>query len=244
MQPIENAATLMRGYGVRLWLFVQSLEQLKTCYETNASTLLDNMATQQFFGITSYDTAEYISKRIGDFTQLVWSYNGGTSRTRSANRMGDDAGNDTASQGWTVSEQGRRIVRPEEVLVFPSSAGLVFHRNKPPIAIELAHHYASPEFQNGRGGQERQPGLATTLACGLVLMASLCVSTFGLAVAVMPMPTAPPVQTVPDWHFGRKPTFTASPPAGRPGTAIRQETAYPERPRQMPPGRRQRNAYR
>lgn len=62
MQALEDAVTLMRGMGIRLWLFFQSLEQLKKCFGENAGTVLDNLATQQYFSINSYETAEAISK--------------------------------------------------------------------------------------------------------------------------------------------------------------------------------------
>ena len=71
MQALEDAVTLMRGMGIRLWLFFQSLEQLKKCFGDNAGTVLDNLATQQYFAITSYETAEAMSKRIGDGTILI-----------------------------------------------------------------------------------------------------------------------------------------------------------------------------
>ena len=51
MQALEDAVTLMRGMGIRLWLFFQSIEQLKKCFGDNAGTVLDNLATQQYFSI-------------------------------------------------------------------------------------------------------------------------------------------------------------------------------------------------
>jgi type IV secretion system protein VirD4 len=43
MQALEDAVTLMRGMGIRLWLFFQSREQLKKCFGDNAGTVLDNL---------------------------------------------------------------------------------------------------------------------------------------------------------------------------------------------------------
>ncbi len=36
MRAIEDAVTLMRGMGMRLWFFFQSLDQLKTCFGDKA----------------------------------------------------------------------------------------------------------------------------------------------------------------------------------------------------------------
>lgn len=50
LQGLVSAATLMRGYGVRLWTFWQSLEQLGKTYPHDAQTLLDNSRDLIFFG--------------------------------------------------------------------------------------------------------------------------------------------------------------------------------------------------
>jgi type IV secretion system protein VirD4 len=75
MQVIEDAVTLMRGMGIRLWFFFQRIEQLKTCFGEKAGTTRDNIGTQQYFGIDSYETPEEISKRIGDATISITSDN-------------------------------------------------------------------------------------------------------------------------------------------------------------------------
>ena len=80
---IENAVTLYRGMGMRLWFVFQSLGQLKTTFGDKASTILDNIGTQQYFGINSYETAEEISKRIGTATIGTASANSSTSSSRS-----------------------------------------------------------------------------------------------------------------------------------------------------------------
>ena len=63
--------TLLRGAGIRMWLFFQSIEQLKKCFGDNSGTVLDNLSTQQYFSINSYETAEAMSKRIGDSTVVI-----------------------------------------------------------------------------------------------------------------------------------------------------------------------------
>ena len=91
MEVLQNALTLMRGYGIRIWLFFQSLDQMKVCYGEHANVMLDNLATQQFFGINSLETADHLSKRLGDTTILVESRNGSTSTSR-PNRSGSPEG--------------------------------------------------------------------------------------------------------------------------------------------------------
>ena len=183
MQAIQDALTLLRGYGIRMWLFFQSLDQLKVCYGEHAPVMLDNLSTQQFFGINSFDTADHLSQRLGDATILVESINRGTSTSRPI-RSGtaEGAGNVTTSESYNVGPQGRRLIRPEEWLVLPESVGIVFHKNLPPIATELVRHYEAPEFANGGTGRGRRLGLPALAASLLVLVASLGGSALLLAV--------------------------------------------------------------
>jgi type IV secretion system protein VirD4 len=49
MPAIEEAVTLKRGMGIRLWFIFQSLGQLKSCFGEKATEVLDNISTQQYF---------------------------------------------------------------------------------------------------------------------------------------------------------------------------------------------------
>ncbi len=82
IQALEDAVTLMRGYGIRLWFFFQSVGQLTKSFGERAGTFLDNIDTQQYFGTNAFESAEAISKRIGDATIEVKSVNDTTSSSR------------------------------------------------------------------------------------------------------------------------------------------------------------------
>ena len=174
MEVLQNALTLMRGYGIRIWLFFQSLDQMKVCYGEHAAVMLDNLATQQFFGINSLETADHLSKRLGDTTILVESRNGSTSTSR-PNRSGspEGAGSTTTSHGYNLAEQGRRVIRPEEWLVLPESVAVIFHKNRPPIVAEMVRYFNAPEFARGGTGRGRSLGVPALAASLLVLAASL-----------------------------------------------------------------------
>ena len=182
MQVLQDALTLMRGYGIRIWLFFQSLDQLKAAYGEHAGGMLDNLGTQQYFGINSFETADYISKRIGDATILVESINRSRSRSRPSNPMAPEGGGTvTTSQAVNVAEQGRRVIRTEEILVLPDVA-LVFHKNLPPIAAELVRHHNAPEFARDGIGRDRGIGPKILAASALALAAG--VVFFGMARAL------------------------------------------------------------
>lgn len=75
MECIAERFTLVRGYGVRFWLVVQSLQQLKEHYPDQWQTFLGNTGFQQFFTPNDNETAEYISKMSGNRTELNPSFN-------------------------------------------------------------------------------------------------------------------------------------------------------------------------
>lgn len=182
LEVLQNALTLMRGYGIRIWLFFQSLDQMKTCYGEHAAGMLDNLGTQQFFGINSLETAEHLSKRLGDATILVESRNGGTSSSRpTRSGSSEGGGSTTTSEGHNIAEQARRVIRPEEWLVLPESVAVIFHKNRPPIVAEMVRHFNAPEFARGGTGRSRGLGVLAVAASLLILAASLSFAGLMLA---------------------------------------------------------------
>src|SRR5262249_899316 len=146
-----QAVTLMRGMGVRIWFFFQSLNQLHDCYGNKAATILDNIGTQQYFAINSYETAEALSKRIGDTTivneQLQVS--AGHSWPDRPSPQGPQPGSYSRSRNISPSELARRVLKPEEILVLPEDVALVFHNNMSVIPSRLLRYYDAPEFNGG-----------------------------------------------------------------------------------------------
>lgn len=180
IQALEDAVTLLRGMGVRLFFFFQSLQQLQVCYGDNAAAVLDNLDTQIYFGTNAYETAEAISKRIGDMTVAVQSRSDSTSTSHpTGGGNPQQGGSRSASHTLNSNEIARRVLRPEEILTLPEEVALVFHRNLHVIPARLLRYYDAPEFQKGRAGRQKGPGLAAAVASLLVLAASLA---YGVAV--------------------------------------------------------------
>ena len=186
MQALEDGITLMRGMGIRLWLFFQSIDQLNKCFGDHAATVLDNLATQLYFGINSYDTAEAISKRIGDETVMVRTDGGNSGSSRSIGVKSDGAStNSGISVNW--SETSRRLFKPEEILTLHESVGVLFHRNHPVIMSQLINYYSDKAFRRRwRGfGTGRTGGLGL----GGMLLALLALSvSVGITVGIMHLP--------------------------------------------------------
>lgn len=79
---IVNSLNYARGCGLRLWLIVQDLQQLKTNYPDSWQSIMNACGIKQFFGIDEIETAEYISRMLGDTEIELPSITVSTSRTR------------------------------------------------------------------------------------------------------------------------------------------------------------------
>ena len=65
MPPVEEALEIGRQYGIKLWMFTQSLGQLKTAYE-NADGMIGSCAVRMYMNPSLHDeTAKKISEDIG-----------------------------------------------------------------------------------------------------------------------------------------------------------------------------------
>lgn len=206
MRAIEDAVTLMRGMGMRLWFFLQSDEQLKSCFGEHAATVRDNIGTHQYFGINSYDTAEAISKRIGDTTIAIRSVNDTTSGshpTGSGNGPhGPGPGSRSTSRSVTSSDIARRLLKPEEILTLPADVTLIFHKNLPVITARMIKYFNAPEFRWGRTGKQRRLGLAAGVMAVCTLAASLVF--MGVVASLPPPPWPGGVSSADGRHYERQ----------------------------------------
>lgn len=66
MHQIRQAVTLMRGYGLRCMLFLQSYAQLKEIYPTDHETLFENCGTLLTFGHTAMSMSQQMANALGD----------------------------------------------------------------------------------------------------------------------------------------------------------------------------------
>jgi type IV secretory pathway TraG/TraD family ATPase VirD4 len=115
------------GYGISVWVAVQSLGQLETSYgRARATTIRDNADAHVYYRQRDVDTAEALSRRTGP--ALVQSRHNGRSQG-----MGVTA---TAnwSEGYTEREQP--LLLPHEVLQLDAEHVIVFAGGVPPAQLE------------------------------------------------------------------------------------------------------------
>lgn len=140
MDAIDDAVDKLRGYGVRLLFFWQSLGQLKKCFpDGQDQTFLSNM-TQIYFGVQDQQTAEYVSARLGETT--ITTESGGTSHStsRQSGATNESYSTSTSSnRNWQF--MGRKLLKPEEVAALPERVAITFTPGVPPLMTRLIRYY-------------------------------------------------------------------------------------------------------
>jgi len=217
MQALEDAVSIVRGYGICLWFIFQSLKQVQDCYGTKAGVILDNIPTMQFFALgNALETAEMCSRRIGDETIRITTPSGGVTfgSSTSPGQMGPSSSH-SANYGTNTNQLPRKVFFPDEILRLPEDTALIFHKNMPVIMARLLRYYNAPEFRRGRMGKQRGLGPVAAFQAALALAASLVLA------AVVVRPGTPGFQPVPragyvaaPWQPGRamQPWYVVQPP--------------------------------
>ena len=65
IQAIETAAGLMAGFGVKLWVIVQNVGQLKQHYERSWETFIANSGALTAFGVVDQESLQVLSGKLG-----------------------------------------------------------------------------------------------------------------------------------------------------------------------------------
>ena len=142
LESLDDAVDKYRGYGVRLIFMYQSLGQLRKCFpEGQDQTLLSNV-TQVFFGVNDQPTADYVSNRLGDETIIVESGGSsrGVSRQYSYNSLGDNHNHSwNTTNNW--QQQGRKLLKSDEVMALSPRIAVTFAPGLPPICTQLTRYY-------------------------------------------------------------------------------------------------------
>jgi len=129
LEAIETAVTTIAGYKGRFMFIIQSLSALTGAYEQSGKeNFLSNTGIQVFMATADDETPEYISKSIGEYTfqQKSKSYS-------------QKQWFDTNIQ---VSDQGARLMRPEQVRLIDDNKQIVLIKGQPPLHMDKVKYYA------------------------------------------------------------------------------------------------------
>ena len=114
LPALEDSLAYARGFGIQIWCFFQNYGQIKALYK-NEHEFFANVGIQQFFTVNDYETAEWISKRIGHNTVLS------TSANYKPNRQ---------IQSFSDSEIGQPFLNPTKLFGLDINFQILFYFGK------------------------------------------------------------------------------------------------------------------
>lgn len=147
MKQIEDAVSLMRGYGLAFWVFIQDLSQLKGVYP-KWQTFLANSA-KTFYGTDDFDTAKYVSDSLGQATIEYETHNEG--RSSGNNFSGSDSGGSSGmnrgkSTGTSQQLTGRHLLTPDEVMRLGPERPIVLVKGEYPYQLIRLNYLVDAEY--------------------------------------------------------------------------------------------------
>lgn len=117
---LSESLTLLPGLGVRVWMIVQSLDQLRTVYGREATnTILSQAEVQQYFVVQDMGLAKMLSDALGQRTVKTTSIN-----------LGRDVDDDP---GESRNEAGRPLMSADEIRLMPADQQILLIQSQPPI---------------------------------------------------------------------------------------------------------------
>ncbi len=167
LPAIEEALVRGRSAGVRILLAYQSDSQIKAAFKDKPTLLYDNCTTQIYLGASSIETAERISKSLGEWTQLVDSYGENNSHSWSAGN-GDSSESQQRSEGSSLNYSvcARALLKPEEILTLDDSYLIAFQRGLAPILARRVKYLPGPTVQPLLAAATAEPVVVGTAGGG------------------------------------------------------------------------------
>ncbi len=112
LKALVSQLTTMRGYGANCLMIAQSYSEIERKYgKLEAQTILENAIIRQWFGFSSYEEAEKVSRAMGE--TLGVSSNLGTS-------------SDRAEFSATYSTQKERLWTPDMLMRLPTDEQIIY----------------------------------------------------------------------------------------------------------------------
>ena len=147
---VEQAYSLMAGFGMQLWGIIQDLSQLDRIYDKGWQTFIGNSGVLQYFGSRDHKTADYFSKLCGVTTIEKFSVArtlanafGRSWSSSSTMNYGQGSGSSTSGSGGNITDTisradtidvvQRHLIFPDELMVLREKKQLVLIESCNPI---------------------------------------------------------------------------------------------------------------
>jgi type IV secretion system protein VirD4 len=144
MKELEAAAGQIAGLGVKLWVVLQDLTQLKALYKDRWETFLGNAGVLQFFANNDLETLRWVSERCGQ-VEVTRASQSPTSR----NAL------DSGGAGQSFAQHAHALLPVEEAARVldrdgPHQRQLVILAGRDPILMKRINYDRCPDFDNLR----------------------------------------------------------------------------------------------
>lgn len=138
MKSVETAAGLMAGFGVKLWVVLQDLTQIKRLYRESWETFIGNAGVTTFWSNSDKTTLDYLSDKLGQTAVQLQHRNELTPQQR----LGGASGN-------REELRVQRLAAPhelEKILERKKRRILVIAAGQSPVILQRILYYDDPPF--------------------------------------------------------------------------------------------------
>jgi type IV secretion system protein VirD4 len=139
MEKLEAAAGQLAGSGVKLWVIVQNLGQLKRHYKDGWETFIANAGVITAFGNADLETLDYLSRKLGKVAMQVQRGTGASSSALLGGaRLTQE---DPREWGLLDTDEAAQQLAREKRRVLVLAAG------RPPLLLRRAAYFDDARFK-------------------------------------------------------------------------------------------------
>ena len=128
----STALAYLRGYGIRVYISVQSLAQIQEVYGQNQS-ITTNCGAQVAFAPNDIPTAKLVSELMGQFTVHY-------------DRRSDSGGLFSSRPNFAHTDTSRSLLTPDELRRLPRDAAITLLANRHPILGTYLPYFKDPTY--------------------------------------------------------------------------------------------------
>ncbi len=139
MKSVEVAAGLMAGFGVKLWIVLQDLNQVKKHYRDSWETFIGNAGVATFWSNSDKTTLDYVSDRLGQTSVRLSQQNDTTMQQRMSGASGRR--DELRVQKLAAPHELEHMLARDEMSILVMVAG------KPPVVLQRVLYYADAPFE-------------------------------------------------------------------------------------------------
>ncbi len=132
---LKKVITTLRSRKIDFYPIYQNLAQIKEAFGEGWETIVENCDTFITLGVNGEETSEYISRKLGNQTIKTISKN-----------KADGLTDMTNIKRWSISEQKRELMQPQEVRELNKKKCIVFIRGEHPLLLWKCGYNSLEEY--------------------------------------------------------------------------------------------------